>query len=219
MQPRFTRYLYENVAYASGSHKPSFYSTEESQIQLYCSSKGMKETEHFSDLSFKALSCQLKSMSRGSVWIRPNLFWRSSRCGVSDRPSSLFPGPELCLLQNINQHWEDVGINYCLLSGIRRNQRQGLRQQHMGKNGDSKADWSWSLLVPVQLQAWCESITCICALFPAVMLEMVQHASFLIDSLALLRRCSKQGRAEQFNTTWNTHINPLVIILYDKCKV
>lgn len=88
-------------------------------------------------------------MSQGSVCVRPNLFWRSSRCGISDRPSSLFPGPELCLLQNINQHWEDVGINYCLLSRIRHDQRQALRQDKMWKNDDSKADYSWSLLVPV----------------------------------------------------------------------
>lgn len=47
-----------------------------------------------------------------------------------------------------------------------------------------------------------ERETCICALFPAVMFEMVQHASLRIDSLALLRRCSRQGRAEQFNTTY-----------------
>lgn len=51
-------------------------------------------------------------------------------------------------------------------------------------------------------------ITWICALFPAVMLEMVQHASFRIDSLALLRRCSRHGRAEQFSTTWNTEDKP-----------
>lgn len=151
-------------------------------------------------------------MWSGSVWIRPDLFWRSSRRGVSDRPGSLFPGPELGPLQNINQHWEDVGINHRLLSGIRRDQRQGLRQQHMGKNDDRKADYSRSLLDPVSLQAWSECVTCICALFPAVMLEMVQHASFFIDSFGLLRRCSRQGRAEQFNTTWNTNTNPLVII-------
>lgn len=30
--------------------------------------------------------------------------------------------------------------------------------------------------------------TCICALFPAVMLDMVQQASFLIDSLGLLNK-------------------------------
>lgn len=53
-------------------------------------------------------------------------------------------------------------------------------------------------------------ITCICPLFPAVMLEMVQHASFRIDSLALLRRCSRQGRAEQFSTTCHARTNLLV---------
>lgn len=50
----------------------------------------------------------------------------------------------------------------------------------------------------------CVCLTCICARFPAVMFEMVQQASLRIDSLALLRRCSRQGRAEQFNTTYTT---------------
>lgn len=49
----------------------------------------------------------------------------------------------------------------------------------------------------------CVRLTCICARFPAVMFEMVQQASLRIDSLALLRRCSRQGRAEQFNTTYD----------------
>lgn len=42
------------------------------------------------------------------------------------------------------------------------------------------------------------------------MLEIVQHASFRIDSLALLRRCSRQGRAEQFNTTCSARTRRLV---------
>lgn len=33
-----------------------------------------------------------------------------------------------------------------------------------------------------------QSCTCICALFPAVMLDMVQQASFLMDSLGLLNK-------------------------------
>lgn len=45
--------------------------------------------------------------------------------------------------------------------------------------------------------------TWIWALFPAVMLDTVQHASFLIDSLGLLRRWSKHGSAEQFKITWD----------------
>lgn len=43
--------------------------------------------------------------------------------------------------------------------------------------------------------------TWICALFPAVMLDTVQQASFLMDSLGLLRRCSRHGSAEQFKIT------------------
>lgn len=45
------------------------------------------------------------------------------------------------------------------------------------------------------------SETWICARFPAVMLEMVQQASFFIDSLGLLRRLSSDCSAEQFKTT------------------
>lgn len=44
--------------------------------------------------------------------------------------------------------------------------------------------------------------TWICALFPAVMLDMVQHASFLMDSLGLLNKWRRQGRAEQFKITF-----------------
>lgn len=47
-----------------------------------------------------------------------------------------------------------------------------------------------------------EDCTWICALFPAVMLDMVQHASFLMDSLGLLNKCRRQGRAEQFRITF-----------------
>jgi len=43
--------------------------------------------------------------------------------------------------------------------------------------------------------------TWIWALFPAVMLETVQHASFRIDSLGLLSKCKRQGNAEQFKIT------------------
>ena len=43
--------------------------------------------------------------------------------------------------------------------------------------------------------------TWIWALFPAVILETVQHASFRIDSLGLLSKCKRQGNAEQFRIT------------------
>lgn len=47
-----------------------------------------------------------------------------------------------------------------------------------------------------------EKVTWIWALFPAVILDIVQQASFLIDSLGLLSKCSKLCRAEQFRITW-----------------
>lgn len=43
--------------------------------------------------------------------------------------------------------------------------------------------------------------TCIWALLPAVIFEMVQQASFRIDSLGLLSKWSRQGRAEQLRIT------------------
>lgn len=54
-------------------------------------------------------------------------------------------------------------------------------------------------------------ITWICALFPAVMFDIVQHASFLIDSLGLLSKCSKLCRAEQFNITWERERKRLIL--------
>lgn len=44
--------------------------------------------------------------------------------------------------------------------------------------------------------------TCICALLPAVMFDIVQQASFLMDSFGLLSKCNKLCRAEQFRTTY-----------------
>lgn len=54
--------------------------------------------------------------------------------------------------------------------------------------------------------------TCICARFPAVMLEMVQQASFLMDSLVLESRWRRQGRAEQFNTTCVWMSSPVTML-------
>ena len=50
---------------------------------------------------------------------------------------------------------------------------------------------------------------------------MVQQASLRMDSLALLRRCSRQGSAEQFNTTFteNTHSVSLSGGLYTNSSV
>lgn len=43
-----------------------------------------------------------------------DLFRGSSGCGVCDGPGSLFPGAELGLLQDLNQHWKNIGIYYGL---------------------------------------------------------------------------------------------------------
>lgn len=51
------------------------------------------------------------------------------------------------------------------------------------------------------------------------MLEMVQHASFRIDSLALLRRCSRHGKAEQFSTTCEARTDLGVTDSSGKCEV
>ena len=54
--------------------------------------------------------------------------------------------------------------------------------------------------------------TWICALLPAVILEIVQHASFRMDSFWLLRRCKRQGSAEQLSITWVCTSSPVTIL-------
>lgn len=44
----------------------------------------------------------------------PDLFWRSSRCCICYCPCSLFSCFKISSSQNINQNWENVGINNCL---------------------------------------------------------------------------------------------------------
>ena len=61
--------------------------------------------------------------------------------------------------------------------------------------------------------------TCICALLPAVILEIVQQASFLMLSLELLSKCNKLGRALQLRITYNAKKNHYItfsnsIIIY-----
>ena len=53
--------------------------------------------------------------------------------------------------------------------------------------------------------------TCICALFPAVILEIVQHASFRMLSLELLSKCNRLGSALQFRITYQLKANLVVI--------
>jgi len=55
-------------------------------------------------------------------------------------------------------------------------------------------------------------LTCICCLFPAVILDIVQEASFLIDSLGDARRCSRQGSAEQLRITWVCTSSPVTML-------
>lgn len=43
------------------------------------------------------------------------------------------------------------------------------------------------------------------------MLEIVQHASFRIDSFELLSKCNKHGRAEQFKIIWNREGQEVII--------
>lgn len=42
------------------------------------------------------------------------MLWCSSGRGVGDGPRRLFPGPEFGFLQNFNEDWEDVGVDYRL---------------------------------------------------------------------------------------------------------
>lgn len=54
--------------------------------------------------------------------------------------------------------------------------------------------------------------TCICARLPAVMLDMVQHASLRIDSLGLTSKLRRQGRAEQFRMTCVCTSSPVTML-------
>ena len=54
--------------------------------------------------------------------------------------------------------------------------------------------------------------TCICSLLPAVILEIAQHASFLMDSLALPSRCSRHGRAELLIITCVCTSSPVTML-------
>ena len=38
----------------------------------------------------------------------------ASRCGIGDGPRCLLPCAELSLLKDLNQYWEDVGIDHIL---------------------------------------------------------------------------------------------------------
>lgn len=53
--------------------------------------------------------------------------------------------------------------------------------------------------------------TCICALFPAVILEIVQHASFRMLSLELLSKCNRLGSALQLRITYQLKAKLVVI--------
>lgn len=44
----------------------------------------------------------------------PYLCRSASRGSVSNGPRCLFPGAKLCLLKDLNEYWEDVGINHSL---------------------------------------------------------------------------------------------------------
>lgn len=107
--------------------------------------------------------------------------------GVSDSPRCLLPRTELSLLKDLNKYWEDVGIDHIL--------QWGNIVSYTDTEQQPSSEWhttpSWS------------SFTWIWARFPAVMLDTVQHASFLMDSLGLLRRWSKHGSAAQFKITWD----------------
>lgn len=53
--------------------------------------------------------------------------------------------------------------------------------------------------------------TCICWGLPAVILETVQQASLRTLSRGELKRCNRQGKAEQFNTTCVCTSSPVTI--------
>ena len=56
------------------------------------------------------------------------------------------------------------------------------------------------------------SVTCICVRLPAVMFEMVQHASLRIDSFVLLSWCMRHGSAEQLRITCVWMSSPVTML-------
>lgn len=62
------------------------------------------------------LSVSLPSEQISMVNI-PNLHRGAPRGSISDSPRSLLPCAELSLLKDLNQDWEDVGVNHILKRG------------------------------------------------------------------------------------------------------
>ena len=56
----------------------------------------------------------------------------------------------------------------------------------------------------------------ICIGLPAVMLEIVQHASFLMPSFGEESRLSKAGRAPEEMTTWVCRSSPVTMLPTDR---
>lgn len=124
----------------------------------------------------------------------PDLLCRTPWGGIGNGPRCLLPCAKLCYLQDIDErrqqtciyhHLQEVGNNLLAAPIV-----------SFSISGNKKKEAFFSSLVCKNAQH-----TCICALFPAVMLEIVQHASFLIDSLGLLRSWSRDCSAEQFRIT------------------
>lgn len=62
-----------------------------------------------------------KGLSKG---VRgPDLFWGPSGGGVSNGPGRLLPGPELRLLQDVDEHREDVGVDHSLWESAMRREK------------------------------------------------------------------------------------------------
>lgn len=125
------------------------------------------------------------------VW--PDLLCRAPRGGICDGPGCLLPCAELCHLQDGNERRQQTCIHHHL-----------PRQRNIMCKNDQI---HFTKINRLTLKKWSSTVshTCICARFPAVMLEIVQQASFLMDSLGLLRRWSRDCSAEQFRITWATN--------------
>ena len=74
--------------------------------------------------------------------------------------------------------------------------------------------WHWAFLVPSSTSTFSRNSqpTCICCLFPAVMFDIVQQASFLMDSLGADSKCRRQGRAPQLMMTWVWMSSPVTML-------
>ena len=64
----------------------------------------------------------------------PDLLRSAPRGCIGNGPGCFLPGTEFCLLQNLNQHGEDVGIDYCLQMRVKSIKQTGRLKTNIHHN-------------------------------------------------------------------------------------